>query len=108
MNTSNLQKLVIDTLEEMKASEIIHLDVHELTSITDTMIICTGRSSQHVKSVANKLIEAMKKAGETPLGSVGQETAEWVLVDLNNVVVHIMQAEIREFYNLEQLWSYAA
>lgn len=105
MNTSDLIKFVIATLEEMKAQEITTLDVRELTDITDAMIICTATSNRHAKSIANFLETESKTKAMPPIGVEGEEFAEWILVDLGDVIVHIMQASAREFYSLERLWA---
>jgi ribosome-associated protein len=103
--TVDVCKLVVSTLEDMKASDITVLDVSKITSITDNMIIATGRSSRHVKSLADKTIEAAKENGAEIIGSEGYQQGEWILVDLGNVVVHVMQPTIREYYQLEKLWA---
>lgn len=100
-----LLDLVADALEEMKAVDIQYLDVHEMTSITDTMVICSGTSARHVKSLAGNVQLKAKESGYRPLGVEGENAGEWVLVDLGSVVVHIMKPEIRDFYKLERLWS---
>lgn len=101
----NLQELVIHTLEEGKGIDIVKLDVRQLTSITDYMIICSGNSNRHVKALTNHVIENAKKQGHQPLGCEGESEGEWILIDLDSVVVHIMQPTIREFYKLEKLWQ---
>lgn len=105
MNIENIQQLVMATLEDHKARDITDLDVSELTSVTDRMIICSASSKRHVKTLADRLIVNAKANGITPLGVEGTDIGEWVLVDLNEIVVHIMLPEVREFYSLEKLWT---
>jgi ribosome-associated protein len=100
-----LLKLAIGALEDMKGQNITVLDVMKLTAVTDTMIVCTGTSNRHVKSLAQNVAEDAKHAGYQPLGIEGIEQGEWVLVDLGGVVVHVMQAQARAFYQLEKLWT---
>ncbi len=106
MSSSNaLKTLITETLEDMKAQDISILDVAHLTSICDTMVICTGTSSRHVKSISDALVEAAKKNNFPVQGVEGKMQSEWVLTDLGDAVVHIMRDEIRSFYQLEKLWS---
>jgi ribosome-associated protein len=100
-----LRDLVVDTLEDLKGRDLVTLPVAELTDITDYMIIASGTSNRHVKSLVDKLVEAAKDAAHPPNGVEGRETNEWVLVDLGDVLVHVMQAETRKFYDLERLWQ---
>ncbi len=97
--------LVLKALEDMKARDISVLDVRGRTSITDIMIIASGTSNRHVKSIAEAVAFQSKLAGEPPLGAEGIEDGEWALVDLNGVVVHVMLPKVRDFYQLERLWS---
>lgn len=98
-------QIIYDTLVDHKAQEVCLFDVRHLTSITDHMLVCTGTSTRHVKALSDYVIEASKKAGVMPLGTEGERDAEWILVDLGFVVVHIMLASTRAFYNLEKLWD---
>ena len=109
-NTGNtpsdqLQELVLAALEDFKAEDITTIDVRGKSPLTDAMMIASGRSTRHVKSMADNLIMLAKQAGFPPLGVEGEKQGEWVLVDLNDVVVHLMLPKVRAFYNLEKLWS---
>lgn len=105
MNNSELEKIVLDSLDDMQAKDVINLDVRPLTSITDTMIICNGTSKRHVRSIADHIIEAVKQENLRPLNVEGHDYGEWILIDIGNLVVHIMLPQIREFYSLEKLWA---
>lgn len=105
MQAEALRDLVIDVLEDMKAKDITTIDVKGRSSVTDIMVIASGTSSRHVKSLAESVIFQAKTAGESPLGAEGINEGEWALVDLNEVVVHIMLPKVRDFYQLERLWS---
>lgn len=96
---------VLLMLEEMKAQDIITLDVQHLTPLTDTMIIATGRSNRHVKSTAERIVEQMKALKMPCLGVEGLKDGEWVLIDLNGTIVHVMQQKTRDYYQLEKLWG---
>lgn len=100
-----LTALAIAALEDLKAVDIKVLDVRELTPITDNMVICTGTSNRHVRSLAENVMEKAKEKGFRPIGVEGLNEGEWVLVDLNGVLVHVMQAQPRLFYQLEKLWD---
>lgn len=105
MNAEELTKVVIDALEDMKAQDIRVIDVRGKTSVTDVMVISSGTSTRQVKSQSERVIEKAKEHGIKPLGVEGEKEAQWVLVDLGDVVVHMMQPEIRDFYHLEKLWA---
>lgn len=98
---------VVDILDDLKAQDVLRLDVRHLTSMTDVMIVASGRSDRHVRAIAQALLERCKQAGHEALGVEGQESGEWVLVDLGEVVVHIMVPKVRAFYSLEKLWDIA-
>jgi len=101
----NLLELTLNTLDDMKANAINNMNVATLTNVSDYMIFCTGNSSRHVRSIADKIAENVKKEAHSILGIEGYERSQWVLIDLGNILVHIMLAETREFYKLEDLWS---
>jgi ribosome-associated protein len=100
-----LEKLALAALDDMKAVNIKVLDVRGLTDVADTMIVASGTSDRHVRSIAERVIEQAKAAGRRPMGTEGKQDGEWVLVDLQDVLVHIMLPRVREFYALEQLWE---
>lgn len=105
MQTSDLAKLIIDTLDDNKALDITELDVTQLTDITDRLIICSALSTRHASALSDKLIEAVKNNGVRPSHVEGEVEGEWVLIDLQDIVVHIMLPETRDFYSLEKLWN---
>jgi ribosome-associated protein len=105
MNAEQLNKVVVTALEDLKAIEITQLAVSPLTSVMDYMVICTARSGRHVRALMDSVVEQSKQAGVQPLGVEGHASGEWGLVDLGDVVVHVMLAEVREFYALEKLWD---
>ncbi len=102
---SPLLNVVTAALDDMKAINVKVLDVRGLTDIADTMIIASGNSDRHVKSIADRVIERAKEAGFRPLGTEGTRDGEWVLVDLQDIIVHVMLPRVREFYGLERLWD---
>lgn len=105
MDNAQLTQFVIEKIEDLKARDIIQLDVTKTSTITDCMIVCSGNSKRHVVSIAENVITEAKQAGAPPLGIEGQDTGEWVLVDMGNVILHVMQDNTRDFYQLEKLWS---
>ena len=105
MNSEELSDLVVDALEEVKALDIVRLDVRNMTTVTDYMIVASGTSNRHVKSLAEAVAEKTRLAGHKPAGIEGTEGGEWVLLDLHDALVHVMLPRVREFYNLEKLWS---
>lgn len=108
LTTEQLQQLVVSALEDFKAVDILVIDVSDYNSLTERMIIASGNSTRHVKSMADNLVLKAKSTGNQPLGIEGQSEGEWVLVDLNDVVVHLMLPQTRAFYNLEKLWEVSA
>jgi ribosome silencing factor RsfS/YbeB/iojap len=104
----SLKTVVINALDDMKALEIKVLDVRGLTDIADWMVIASGTSDRHVRSVAQRVVERTKEAGFRPHGVEGQQDSDWVLIDLNEMIVHVMLPRVREFYGLEKLWDMTA
>ena len=101
-------QVVAHALDDLKAFETTFLDVRHLTTVTDAMAIASGRSDRHVRAIAQAVVEQSKKAGFRPIGVEGANAGEWVLVDLGDLVVHVMLPRVREFYNLEKLWDITA
>ena len=101
---ARVQRLAAAALDR-KAQDLVALDVHALTSFAEAFLVATGTSARHVRSVADAVLEASTAEGNPPLGVEGYDEGRWVLIDLNEVVVHVFQAEVREYYDLERLWS---
>lgn len=105
MQLERLKDLVVEVLNDMKARDISVMDVRGKTAVTDYMVVASGTSDRHVKSIAETVAYRAKEAGEMPLGLEGVQDGEWALVDLNGVVVHVMLPKVRDFYSLERLWN---
>ncbi|GAC1631944.1 MAG: hypothetical protein NVS9B10_25880 [Nevskia sp.] len=105
-SSSALAALAVAALEDLKAVDIKVLDVSKLTTITDIMLIATGTSNRHAASLAHNVIDKAKENGHRPVGVEGLNEGEWVLVNLGGVIVHVMQAQARAFYQLEKLWDF--
>lgn len=105
MQAEQLRDLVINALEDMKGVDVKVIDVRGKTAITDFMVVATGTSDRHVKALADNVLKDAREAGVKPLGVEGERDAEWILLDLNDVVAHIMLRDARDFYNLEKLWT---
>ena len=104
MDSEPLKELVLEALDDLKAVNTVTLDVAELTDVMDYMVVASGTSNRHVKSLADNVCVEAKKQGMRPLGVEGQDAGEWVLVDFGDVVVHVMLPATRDFYDLERLW----
>ena len=100
-----LHRIVVGALDDLKARDIVEVDVRGKSSVTDLLVIASGTSSRHVKSIADEVVKKAKQAGLPPIGVEGQREAEWVLVDLGDIIVHVMLPRTREFYGLERLWT---
>ena len=104
-SVSQLLATAQSALEELKAKDVVQIDVRGKSSVADFMLIASGTSSRHVKSIAEEVVRFAKNLGVMPLGMEGEREAEWVLVDLGDVIVHVMLPRVREFYALERLWT---
>ena len=105
---TNSLALALSVLEDMKAQSVNNIDVSELTSISDYMVFCTGTSSRHARSIVDKISEKAKRSKHPILGIEGYDSAQWILIDLGEVIVHVMLDEVRAFYKLDDLWSIGA
>lgn len=105
MTPEQLQSLALEALDDGKGRDILALDVDRITTIADHMIIVTGTSARHVKSLADRVLHACRDHGVTPIGVEGTEDADWILLDLGDVIVHVMQEDARGYYDLERLWQ---
>lgn len=103
--STEISQMAVTALEDLKGNDIVSLDVTELSDVMDTLVIASGTSNRHVKSLANNVVEEGKDRGMRPIGVEGMETGEWVLVDFGDTVVHVMMPSTRDFYDLEKLWS---
>lgn len=104
-DSEKLTQITLDALNDLKAKDILTLDVRSLTSLADFMVIASGTSSRHVKSLASNVVDKVKENGFRPFGVEGEQEGEWVLIDLAGVIVHVMMPATRGFYDLERLWT---
>ncbi len=105
MNGEELKAFVVDKADDLKAVDIQAIDVRGKSSVADYIVVCSGTSRTHVNAIAENVITESKHSGLQPLGVEGKETGEWVLVDLGEVILHVMQEQTRDFYQLEKLWG---
>jgi ribosome-associated protein len=105
MRRNRLEKIAVTALEDIKAHDITVLDVRKLTSLYDTLIVASADSNRQVKALAQHVRDRLKEEGASIIGVEGEQTAEWILVDAGDLVVHIMQPAVRAYYNLEELWA---
>lgn len=105
MNSEQLRDLVVSALEETKAKDVVVLDVRRMTTVTDHMVVASGTSNRHVRALADAVDGTSRAQGHRPNGVEGAAGGEWILLDLQDVLVHVMLPRVREFYNLEKLWS---
>ena len=105
MNSEALTDLVVAALDDVKARDIVRLDVRDVTTVTDYMVVASGTSNRHVKALVDNVAEKAREAGHRPIGIEGEDGGEWILLDLQDTLVHVMLHKVRDFYNLEKLWS---
>lgn len=108
MNSEKLSDLVVAALDDIKGQDIVRLDVRDMTTVTDFMIVASGTSRRHVQALVDNVAEKAKEVGRKPIGVEGEDGGEWVLLDLEDALVHVMLPKVRDFYNLEKLWSLGA
>ncbi|MCP5432333.1 MAG: ribosome silencing factor [Alphaproteobacteria bacterium] len=104
-DTASIVSLVMETLDDNKAQDVVEIDLQGKTSIADAMVVASGRSDRHVKSIADHILRRLKEAGHGKLRSEGLAHGDWVLVDAGDVIVHVFRPEVREFYNIERMWQ---
>lgn len=105
MQAEASKKMALEALDALKANNVVVLDVHEIASFTDYMIFASGSSRRHVGAIAESVVEAAKASNQPPVGVEGEDVGEWILVDLGDVVVHVMLPDVRLYYELEKLWG---
>jgi ribosome-associated protein len=105
MTSAEKTRLVVEAALDVKAEDVVALDLRELSSVADAFVVCTGRSDRQVRAIAEAIEKAAKAAGVPPLGVEGQTEGRWVLIDLDDVIVHVFQPEARAYYDIERLWS---
>ncbi|WP_198264166.1 ribosome silencing factor [sulfur-oxidizing endosymbiont of Gigantopelta aegis] len=105
MNLDELKALAVNAVEDLKAFDVNVVDVHGRSSVTDVLVFASGRSDRQVKSIANSVVLAAKDADIAPLGVEGMNSGDWVLVDLGDVVVHVMLPQVRDYYGIERMWD---
>jgi ribosome-associated protein len=101
----DLANLILDVLDEHSAQEIIEIDIRGKSSISDYMIVASGRSNRHVGALSDYLIKSLKNTGKKNIGIEGLKSCDWVLIDVGDVIVHLFRPEVRAFYNIEKIWS---
>jgi len=107
LTAAGIKNLVVKTLKEHKANDVVALNIKELTDIADYMVICTANSTTHVKALIENTKKELAHADIAPLGIEGEDTREWMLIDFGYVIVHVMLESVRDFYDLEKLWGFA-
>ncbi len=100
-----LETLILDSLDDDKAEDIVAIDLRGKSSVTDIMVVASGRSARHVSALADHLLRALKEAGRSSARIEGLQTCDWVLIDVGDIVIHLFRPEVRSFYNLEKMWS---
>lgn len=105
MTLDEMKKIAVDALEDIKGKDIIVLDTRQLSDLFDCMIVASGDSNRQVRAMANNVREELKSRGAEILSMEGEESGEWVLVDIGDLVIHVMQPAVRDYYNLEELWG---
>ena len=104
-HVAELETLILDSLEDDKAEEVVAIDLRGKSSVTDIMIVASGRSARHVSALADHLVRKLKEHGQGKARVEGLQTCDWVLIDAGDVIVHLFRPEVRSFYNLEKMWS---